>query len=123
MTDNTETAKIKGTQIRNLAFLAGLVLIGFVILIYMISENSSKKLDINNEKANFADPLDHVDPESVVLEKTQKQLRDTEKKTESLQQQVNVLTDFQQSEKEILSGLSGEMKKRVDGLEKEIISA
>lgn len=92
MIDNSKTSKVKLMQFRNLAILAGIVSIVFLSLIYMMSGSTTKELNSANDKANFANPLEHVDPESVVLERTQKQLHDTENKTEQLQRQINSLT-------------------------------
>ncbi|HZW61149.1 MAG TPA: TrbI/VirB10 family protein [Candidatus Babeliales bacterium] len=121
MTDNIKTNKAKSTQFRNLAILIGIVVIGFTGFIYMMPDKSSQELNASNDKANFANPLDHVDPESTVLERTQKQLRDAAKKTENLQLQINTLLDAKKSEEE-KSDLTQELKKRIDVLEKQLSS-
>jgi conjugal transfer pilus assembly protein TraB len=114
MTENAKTSTVKSTQLRNLAILAGIVCIVFAGLVYMMSARTTIELGISNDKANFANPLEHVDPESVVLERTQKQLHDTEKKTAKLQQQVNALAE------QTKSNLTDELNKRIDALEKQV---
>jgi conjugal transfer pilus assembly protein TraB len=96
-----------------------LVVIGFVVLIYLLS-SSSPAIDANYEKAHFGDPLSHVDPESVVLERTQKALRNAEKKTEALQQEMSMLTGSQEAEKKASAALVEGLNKRIEGLEKEM---
>ncbi len=119
MTDNIKTNKAKSTQLRNLAILIGIVMLGFAVFIYMMPDSSSQELIASNENANFANPVDHVDPESIVLERTQKQLHDAEKKTENLQQQINTLLDAKKSE-EKREELTDELKNRLSLLEKQL---
>lgn len=118
MTDTSKTSQVKSIQIRNLAILAAIVGMGFTGLIYMASTSTNKELSISNEKANFANGLEHVDPESTVLERTQKELHDAEKKTEHLQQQINDLA--KQSDEPPKVNVTDDLEKRIDSLEREV---
>lgn len=116
-----KTNKAKSTQLRNLAILLGMVVIGFVAFITMMPDESSQELNANSEKNNFANPLDHVDAMSTLLERTQKQLHDAEKKTENLQQQINTILDTKKAEEQKLDATQ-ELTKRIDTLEKQLNS-
>jgi len=63
--------KVKLTQIRNFLILLGAVVIVFIGYI-CFSDHTPQPVSLNNQKDNFANPLDHVDPESVILEHTNK---------------------------------------------------
>lgn len=119
MADTLKTNKAKMNQVRNLVILTGIVLVGFIVFTYMMPDNTSQELNRTDEKINFANPLEHVDAESVILERTQKQLHDAEKKTDDLQKQINTILDAKKSE-EPKSDVTQELKNRIEMLEKQL---
>ncbi|MBP9872141.1 MAG: TraB/VirB10 family protein [Nitrosomonas sp.] len=120
MIESTDTNKAKTNQMRNLCILIGIVIIGFLSLLYMMSGTSSNDSKSVNEKPNFTNPLDHVDPESIVLERTQKQLNDSAKETEHLQQELTALSGKKQEDDQAAAGLTEQLKNRLDMLEKQV---
>lgn len=123
MINNPNTTKIKSAQKRNLAILAAIVSVGLIALIYMISDHTTNQSNPKSEKENFVKPLDHLDAESIVLEKTQKQLRDTKKQTDNLQQKVNSLSNEKKSQDESSQKSNEELASRVAALEKQLSAA
>src|SRR3990167_3151169 len=118
MADQSKSKLAKVTQYRNLIMLAGVVLLGFTCLIYMVSDDTTHKNQVNL-KSNFANPLDHVDAESAVLEHTQTQLKASDKKTDHLQQQIDSLIKDKKSVP-VSNQENEELKKRIDALEKQL---
>lgn len=112
-----KTRKVKLSQLRNFAILSGFVAIVFTGYVYL-SDDSPQIGAINNQKDNFANPLDHVDPESVILERTQKKLNDAQKKNEIFEQQMKALMDANKSIVEKLNST----EKKIDDLEKQSLS-
>lgn len=113
----TKPEIVKAKQFRNLAILASVVVIGFVTLVYAVSDDDNIKKPSREIKPDFANPLAHVDAESVLLERTQKQLKDADIKTAHLQEQIDALI------KERNDGSKqpeDEFKKRLDALEQQI---
>lgn len=90
----TATSDIKRKQQKRLVFIIILCgVIGWGVLMLM----SPAKLNDSKEKSQtistqFSSPLHHVNENNVLLEKTQNSLASTEKKTDSLQQQLALLT-------------------------------
>lgn len=117
MTDVTKPSAVKAKQIRNLALLAGVVVIAFVGLIYAVSDDSTVK-KTGDIKADFVNPLAHVDAESVVLERTQKQLKDSDIKAARMQEQIDSLKKEKQEESS--SQVADDLKKRIDALEQQL---
>lgn len=117
MTDVTKPSAVKAKQIRNLAMLAGVVIIAFVSLIYAVSDDNSVKSKANEIKPDFVNPLAHVDAESVILERTQKQLKDSDIKTTHLQEQIDSLAKAKQDQS---TPQEDELKKRIDALEQQL---
>ena len=91
MTDQTTTSQAKSRQIQYLLILIIVVVISLFAMILLLTKHSDSKKVIRNEKPTFVSAMSHVDAESIILEKTQKQLKDTEKKTSMLQQQMDAL--------------------------------
>lgn len=118
MTDVTKSSAVKAKQIRNLALLAGVVIIAFVGLIYAVSDDSTAKNKAGDIKADFVNPLAHVDAESIVLERTQKQLKDSDIKATHLQEQIDSLKKEKQDESS--SQVADDLKKRIDALEQQL---
>jgi conjugal transfer pilus assembly protein TraB len=115
-----KTNQVKLKQHKNLIILTVIVLITVAALAYMLSNGSSNQLQTKNDNTAFVSTLNHVDPESVILEKTQKLLQQSEKKTDNLQQQINVLSD--QQKLSLPDKTTEELKKKVDTLEKRLQS-
>ena len=107
---------------RNLIILISLVLGGLILLAYILSD---KKIDVSaqknekNEKTNFSSALDHVDEESTILERTQKQLAESEKKTQLLQQQLDSLVNSNHTTLAENKKNDAEIKSRMEALEKQ----
>lgn len=119
MSDDKKTKRVISKQWVNFGVLIGIAIISMVGFILLMSDHTNSSINSKNEKGNFSSPLDHVDAESVLLEKTQKQLRDTAKKTDSLQQQLNSLSNKSDSDK-INQNSTEDLKKRIDILEKQL---
>lgn len=117
MADVTKPSAVKTKQIRNLAMLAGVVIVAFVGLIYAVSDDNSVKSKANEVKPDFVNPLAHVDAESVILERTQKQLKDSDIKADHLQEQIDSLVKAKQDQS---TPQEDELKKRIDALEQQL---
>lgn len=120
MTKESLTDKVKSTQIRNLVILILIVGIGLFILTHFLSNSTSHQSADKTEKPVFASALTHVDAESYVLERTQKQLHEAEKKTNNLQQQMDILVKNQSIEGHEKSQATIDLEKRIAVLEKEL---
>lgn len=118
MADQSKSKLAKVAQYRNLIILAGVVLLGFTGLIYMVSDDTTNKNQVSL-KSNFSNPLDHVDAESAVLEHTQTQLKESDKKTDHLQKQIDSLINEKKSVP-TSNQENEELKKRIDALEKQV---
>ena len=118
MADITKPNSVKLKQIKNLALLAGVVVVAFIGLIYAVSDDNTVKNKTGDIKADFVNPLAHVDAESVVLERTQKQLKDSDIRATHLQEQIDSLIKEKQAE--TTSQTSEELKKRIDALEQQL---
>jgi len=123
MTDQTKKSQVKKIQKRTAYIAGGIVAIGLLGIYYLTTEPNQPETNINdNKKINYISPLEQVDTQSVVLERTQKQLRDTEKKTEALQQKVEAMIHAQQPESQEKATSENHLTKRIDELEKQIKS-
>jgi conjugal transfer pilus assembly protein TraB len=98
--------------------LAGVVIVAFVGLIYAVSDDSTAKNKAGDIKADFVNPLAHVDAESIVLERTQKQLKDSDIKSAHLQEQIDSLIKEKQDGSS--SQAAYDLKKRIDALEQQL---
>lgn len=88
---NDTNNMVKKKQQRNLIIISSaLILIGFGIYELLADKSVDDKTALK-EPANFASPLKHVDAESVILERTEEKLIESQKKTEALQQQLDSL--------------------------------
>src|ERR1700678_3254385 len=90
-----KTTKVISKQWLNLAMLVVAILLVISVIVYCIAEHTDKPFSTKSEKGKFTSALTHVDAETVILEKTQRQLHDTNKKTDSLQQQVDSMKNTQ----------------------------
>lgn len=88
MSDATENAKTKSSQSKKLIVMILIVLVLLVLFVWMLS-NNQKENTKTLEKHHLSDPLIHVDPESMVLEKVQRGISDTKKETDNLKKQLN----------------------------------
>lgn len=116
MSDASKPAVIRNKQIFNLIILVALVILGFVVLFYLVSNNSKKTIP-DEKKTDFANPISQIDAESVILERTQKQLNDSAQKTRKMQEQINSL--IQENQDKPLQ-VSDDLRKRIDLLEKQL---
>jgi conjugal transfer pilus assembly protein TraB len=107
--ETNETKNVVQRQWLNLFTLFVLVLLLILGIYYLMSDRSEPVSAKINEKTHFANPLTHVDAESVVLESTQKQLQMTETKTSNLQNQFNTANKT-----------SADLSGRIAALEKEV---
>lgn len=89
MNDNNN--KIKKKQQRNLMIVIAILILVFWGSYELISDKTATDQTALKEPANFASPLKHVDAESVILERTEEKLMESQKKTETLQQQLDEL--------------------------------
>jgi conjugal transfer pilus assembly protein TraB len=122
MTDTTKTSQVKSTQKRNLIILAGIVGVSVIALVSMLSNHSLDQTVSKTEKVNFSSPLNNIDAESIVLEKTQKELHENKKQTENLQEKLTTLTNDKNSENDTLKKSNVELNKRIAILEKQFSS-
>lgn len=122
MMNNSNTTKTKSLQKRNLIVLTVVVAVGLMGLMYVLSDHSSNssQTTTKTEKSSFTNPLDHIDAESVVLEMTQKELRDTKKQTTNLQQKVDSLSNEKKTQDEVVQKSNEELVARVAALEKQL---
>jgi conjugal transfer pilus assembly protein TraB len=109
-------------QKRNLIILVVIVALGVIALISMLSNHAVDQTASKADKANFSSPLNNIDAESIVLEKTQKELHENKKQTDSLQEKITTLTNNKNSENEILKQSNVELSKRIALLEKQFSS-
>lgn len=114
------SSKAKASQKRNFIILAIVIGIGVFGLNYMLSDHSSKESIEKAEKTNFINPLDHIDAESIVLEKTQKELRETKKQTDSLQEKYDSLSSSKKAQDDVAQKTNEELIARVTELEKKL---
>ncbi len=115
----TKTIQIKTNQKRNFVILSTVVGVCVFGLIVMLSDHSPK-VSTKLEKVNFVNPLDHIDAESIVLEKTQKEIRETKKQTDNLQEKYASLSSAKKTQDEITQKTNEELMTRVVALEKEL---
>lgn len=120
MINNPNTTRTKSAQKRNLAVLAVTVSVGLIALIYMLSDHTTNQPSQKSEKVNFVNPLDHLDAESIVLEKTQKELRETKKQTDDLQQKINSISNEKKNQDESSLKSNEELASRIATLEKQL---
>jgi conjugal transfer pilus assembly protein TraB len=122
MINNPNTAQVKSAQKRNLMLLTVLVGVGLMALLYVLSDHTtnSSQVPTKAEKSKFTNPLDHLDAESVVLEMTQKELRDTKKQTSNIQQKLDSLSNEKMNQDELVHKSNDELIARVTALEKQL---
>jgi len=120
MNNNSTTTQVKSTQQRNLILLIVAVTVGAMALMYIVSDHSTNQMSSKSERLNFVSPLQHVDAESIVLEKTQKALRDTKTQTDNLQQKVDALSSAKKSEDMTTQKSNDVLAARVAALEKQL---
>jgi len=116
----TNTTEAKRVQKRNFIILSAVVGLGLFVMIYMLSDHTSNNMTKNTDKVNFVNPLDRVDTESIVYEKTQKELRETKKETDNLQEKYQSLSTDKKNQDEIAQKTNEELSTRVATLEKEL---
>ncbi|MCE3237364.1 MAG: hypothetical protein K0R24_345 [Gammaproteobacteria bacterium] len=120
MSDKTPLKNIKSAQIKNLIILVSVVIGVLILLISLLSSDKKANSPLQKiEKTDFSSPLDHVDEQSTILEKTQQQLEDSEKKTQVLQQQLDSLVNSSHTLLEENKKNDTEVKSRIEALEKE----
>lgn len=120
--DKSGNAATRKKQFRNLA-VAGAVFIGILIILFLII-NDSQKNTPEKEEAEFASPIKHVDTGSILIEKTEARLAETEKTTTHLQKSVTELSDEKQrNEQEKLRAQEklNTLIKRIEELEKKTV--
>lgn len=122
MAETTQSKSVKAKQLRNLVILIGIVLGAFGGLIYLVSDDTSIGNKSAEIKADFASPLAHVDTESVLLETTQKQLKEADVKTTHLQEQIDSLLKEKKAESSVAPA-NDEISKRLATLEQQMQSA
>jgi conjugal transfer pilus assembly protein TraB len=113
----------KKKQLRNLAIVAIVFLGGLGILYFMISESKATGIERQQEKAEFASPIKHVDAGSILIEKTEARLAQAEKITEGLQKNIEELNNEKikiEQEKTIEQQKSDSLIKRLDEIEKKV---
>lgn len=93
MNESKTTKNVIKKQWTYLGIIIVVVLFLLVGLVLLLSDHSEKSFSKHEkeEKLNFSNPLEHIDAESVLLEKTQQKLNETEKKTDDLKQQLTTL--------------------------------
>lgn len=115
-----KTNLVKSIQRKNLIVLTVIVFIAITVLTYVLSNRSSSQLTKKKDNTLFVSTLNHVDPESIILEKTQKLLHNAEKKTDDLQQQITALSN--QQKLSVTDKATDDLKNRVEFLEKKLAS-
>jgi conjugal transfer pilus assembly protein TraB len=116
----TETTEAKREHKRNFYILATVISMGVFGMIYMLSDHTSNNMTKTPEKIKFVKSLDHIDAESIVLEKTQKELRDEKKETDNLQEKYESLSSSKKNQDEVTQKTNDELSARVATLEKEL---
>lgn len=113
-----ETKTVKKNQVRTLAMLALFAGAGLFGVYSYLSKSDAELTRPETEQSHFASPMTHVDVETTVLETTQKQLKETEKKAEAMQQQINLLTQDKNTASELIKKAETEIANRIAELEK-----
>jgi conjugal transfer pilus assembly protein TraB len=87
MSNGSQTTQARSSQFRNLIIFSIVVMIIFGIFVWVLSgqKNNNEKI----EKTNFSNPLDHADSETIVLERVQKSVEESQKQTEILKKQFD----------------------------------
>jgi len=92
MSDGSDVAATKKKQIRNLAVIVGAAMCVLFLFYFVIRDGNTKnKNKIQNEKAEFASAIKHVDAGSILIERTGERLAQAEKTTELLQKNLEEL--------------------------------
>lgn len=115
-----KTTVAKASQKRNFILFSVVIGISVFVVLYMLSDHSSKELLSKGDKVNFVNPLDHIDAESIVFEKTQKELRETKKQTDTLQEKYDSLTNSKKTQDELAQKTNEDLMARVTALEKQL---
>jgi len=118
--NNPNNQDVKKKQQRNLIIVILIAIIFFVIVYELIAGHGPVSNGISQEPSNFANPLRHVDAESVILEKTEEKLVESQKKTDELQQKLDALVKNsaeQQKNAVINQDSYRDLQKRFDELE------
>jgi len=119
MTDNNNH-EVKRRQQRNLLVLLAAVILLFWGMYELIADKGSSNKSVPKETVNFTSPLKHVDAESIILEQTEEKLMESQKKTETLQQQLDALIKNNADQAKETSANANQyqnLQKRVDELE------
>jgi len=119
MTNHTNNGKSKSSQFRNLFVLAIAVIMGVLAMCFILADqnvNSPKK----DEKPVFASALNRIDAESIVLEKTQKELHETKKVAKNLEEKFDSMNVSKKLEDDSRQKTNEELIKRLDALEKQL---
>lgn len=119
MNEPINSKAIKRKQLLNIAVLVAIVLIVFTGFIYMISDNDDVKITSHEQKLDFASPLSHVDAESVILEQTQKKLKEADNRSTHLQEEIDALM---KDKNESADKSTEELKNRIEALEQQLSS-
>lgn len=82
---------VKKKQQRNLAIVIAILIVVFWGGYELVANKTVTDRAVLKEPDNFVSPLKHVDAESVILERTEEKLMEAQKKTETLQQQLDEL--------------------------------
>lgn len=82
---------VKKKQQRNLIIVIAVLILVFWSSYELIADKTVTDRGTAKEPDNFASPLKHVDAESVILERTEEKLVESQKKTDTLQQQLDEL--------------------------------
>lgn len=95
----TKPSVVKKFQQRNLLLLiAGIVIVLFAFYCFVDNGHSEIKTPPKLDKADFATPLNHVDAQSVWIERAQNQLAEQNKTTSALKQQLQFLQQQKDSQ-------------------------
>ncbi len=119
MTAQSTNQTIKSSQLRFLIVLAVLVMMSLIGMMLFLKSHHETKKTFKEAKPVFVSSMAHLDTESILLEKTQKQLKDTEGKTAAMQQQIDALLH----EKSVVNNAQKStevLEQRLDELEKKL---
>jgi conjugal transfer pilus assembly protein TraB len=95
--ESTLTAQeIKNKQHRNLLVIAGIAVI-VVCGIYYVMDDGSSDAKKKAEETNFVSPIEQVNTQSVWLERTQNKLKEQERQTAELKNEITQLKDNDQT--------------------------
>lgn len=119
MVNLAKTGKTKSSQLRNMAILAIVVLVGVIAMCFMLSDQSVTS-NSKEDKPVFASALNRIDAESIVLEKTQKELHETKKTAQNLEEKFDSMNNSRKLEDESRQKTNEELVKRVESLEKQL---